>query len=102
MPDGTQDIKPNHWLGLLNELSEASIECPASASEISRLTHTIARINQRLKNNKKMGPKIKELLQTYRESLRMCLEVWCLQSEQQIQAAAFMFDATHPMKPEDK
>ncbi len=88
------------WEKLMTELAEADSEfmSPAAMMQTAR---TYRQLSAHLHTKGREIPQdVKELMQTYREALKLCHQVWALQNQNALDATAFMLAHQHPMRPE--
>lgn len=77
------------WLALLLVLSEADIES-TGPEDLLRMQRVWIRIDQMLTNQPKMKPTQREMLEIYREALRVVGTIGQLQVEHALESVNFM------------
>jgi len=83
------------WLTLLTEMTKLEMEHPGPAV-LTQLQRIMLRLDAQLANNKKLSPEAREMMQIYRESLRVAGTVWQLQNEHALASVDFMLKHTLP------
>ena len=92
-------VEPDVWPRILAEVTDAEMEF-GSIQSVMQAQRIIDHINRRIVSNKKMGPKVKEALQMYREALKTCIDMWALQNDYAMQSRQFMLTKGHPLLDE--
>lgn len=83
------------WQVAMVELAEADADY-LSPAHIEQLTIMYQKIGKQASQHTELRDDVKNLLQTYRAALKLCIQFWSLQNQRSLDATAFMLEVAPP------